>query len=128
MNLLNLDPIGETPDFSGPKPMAKDEFILKTKALLSAIMEGYSAHWRDKFSEDDEDNACERCGGGTQIEQGGDIVDCPSCKGTGVSSERVFDGDGFVEFMEHEVMFGTEPFLELMECEILPELPKQDEK
>lgn len=106
---------------TGPKPMTKDEFIQKAKAILSTIMDGYTMHWSNRFSEDDEsdENQCHRCGGWMQIEQGGNIVDCYSCKGTGLSNERVFDTDGFVEFMEHTVMFGTEPFLELMECEIL---------
>lgn len=106
---------------TGPKPMTKDEFIQKTKAMLSAIIDGYSGHWSNRFEEDDEseENSCPRCGGFTQIERGGYVVDCTSCKGTGLSNERVFDKDGFVEFMEHTVMFGTEPFLELMECEII---------
>ena len=108
---------------SGQKPMSKDEFIQKTKAMLLGIMHNYSMHWSNKFDENDEseENSCSRCGGFTQIEQGGYIVDCPSCEGTGLSSERVFYTDGFVEYMEHTVMFGTEPFLELMECEIMPD-------
>lgn len=104
-----------------PQKMASDEFIQKTKAMLKGILDEYSSCWSNKFNEEDESNVCERCGGGTQIVQGGDIVDCTSCDGTGQSSERVFDQDRFVEFMEHSVMFGDEPFLELMECEIIEE-------
>lgn len=105
-----------------PAPITKDEFIQKTKALLSVIMDGYKSHWSVKFNEDDdsEDNVCSRCNGFTQIEQGGDTVDCYMCNGTGASMEKVFDHDGFLEFMEHTIIFGSEPFLELMECEIIP--------
>jgi len=124
--MIDFDFLTDTDDNEfGPMPMTKDEFIQKTKAMLSAIMDRYTMCWSNRFEEDDEseENSCPRCGGFTQIEQGGYIVDCYSCKGTGLSNERVFDKDGFVEFMEHTVMFGTEPFLELMECEILPEHP-----
>jgi len=105
-----------------PMPITKDQFIEKTKAMLRVIMDGYTSHWSNKFNENDEseENVCLRCNGFTQIEQGGDSVDCYLCNGTGVNSERVFDHDGFLEFMEHTVMFGNEPFLELMECEIIP--------
>lgn len=113
--------LGDNNTETSPMSMTKDEFIQKTKAMLSAIMDGYSMHWSNRFSEDGDsgENSCLRCGGFTQIEQGGYIVDCTSCEGTGLSSERVFDEEGFVEFMEHTVLFGTEPFLELMNCEIL---------
>jgi hypothetical protein len=30
--------------------------------------------------------------------------------------------------MENEVMFGGQPFIELKDCEILPDPPKQEEK
>lgn len=100
--------------------MTNAEFVEKTKTMLRHIIEGYSAHWRNKFSEeDDPNNVCQRCGGGTQIVQGGDVVDCTSCNGTGLSSERIFDVEGFADFMEHEVFFGDQPFVELMECKII---------
>ncbi len=109
-----IDPM---PD-QGPPQMTKDEFIEKAKIVLRKIMDGYSRHWKDHFDESEE-NQCSRCSGFTQIIQGGEIADCPSCKGTGMNSERVFDIEGFSEFIEHEVLFGELPFLELLECEIL---------
>ena len=106
---------------SQPPKMTKDEFIQKTRSMLQTIMDGYSSNWKDKFDEDDEseENTCSRCGGFTQIEQGGETVDCTSCNGTGLSSERVFDTENFMEFMEHDVIFGEQPFLDLLHCEIV---------
>jgi DnaJ-class molecular chaperone len=103
------------------RKMTKDEFIQKTRSMLQAIMDEYSSNWKDKFDEDDEseENTCSRCGGFTQIEQGGETVDCTSCNGTGLSSERVFDTENFMEFMEHDVIFGEQPFLDLLHCEIV---------
>ena len=105
---------------NGLPPMTKGEFIEKTKSMLRNIIDKYSQCWSNRFSEDDEseENSCPRCGGFTEILQGGYSVSCPSCKGTGLSNERVFDKDEFIDFMEHEVMFGREPFLNLMECEV----------
>ena len=107
--------------------MTKDEFILKTRAMLQKVWDGYGNHWHNKFNEDDEseENTCTRCGGFTQIEQGGETVDCTNCGGTGMNSERVFDTETFMEFFEHEVMFGNEPFFDLIHCEIVE--PKPDD-
>jgi hypothetical protein len=106
---------------SQPPKMTKDQFIQKTRSMLQAIMDGYSSNWKDKFDEEDEseENTCTRCGGFTQIEQGGEIVDCTSCGGTGMNCERVFDTENFVEFIEHGVIFGEQPFLDLLHCEIV---------
>lgn len=106
---------------SQPPKMTKDEFIQKTRLMLQAIMDGYSSNWKGKFDEDDEseENTCTRCGGFTQIEQGGNTVDCTSCGGTGMNYERVFDTENFVEFIEHGVIFGEQPFLDLLHCEIV---------
>ncbi|MBK9258138.1 MAG: hypothetical protein IPM42_22085 [Saprospiraceae bacterium] len=104
---------------SQPPKMTKDEFIAKAKKLLAKIDMKYSQHWKDK-PDDNEEAVCSRCGGFTQIEQGGDIVDCHMCKGTGeAQGERVFDSEGFLEVIEHEIMFGSEPFFELINCEIV---------
>ena len=108
---------------SQPPKMTKDEFIQKTRSMLQAIMDGYSINWKDKYSEEDEEseeNTCTRCNGFLYIEQGGvGDVDCPSCNGTGLNSERVFDTENFVEFIEHDVIFGKQPFLDLLHCEIV---------
>lgn len=104
-----------------PIKMTSEEFVLKTKALLKNILDEWSdSHSRKFDAEDDsEGNVCDRCDGYSQIEQGGDIVDCNVCDGTGQNNEVVFDTESFSEFMTHTVIFGSEPFYELMECEIL---------
>lgn len=107
---------------SQPPKMTKDEFIQKTRSMLQAIMDEYSSNWKDKFDEDDEseENTCSRCNGFLYICEGGvGDVDCPSCKGTGLNSERVFDTENFVSFIEHDVIFGEHPFLDLLHCEIV---------
>jgi len=107
---------------SQPLKMTKDEFIKKTRLLLQLILDEYGRNWKDRFTEDDEEteeNTCTRCNGFLYIEQGGEgDVNCTSCNGTGVSSERVFDKETFLEFIEHDVIFGEEPFLNLLHCEI----------
>lgn len=95
--------------------MTKDEFITKTKEMLNLIYNEYVDSYRDV----EEDESCKRCGGFCYIEEGGETVECYSCNGEGVEIGRVFDKDSFVEFMEHEVMFGGQPFLELLECKII---------
>lgn len=107
---------------SQPPKITKDEFIQKTRSMLQAIMEEYSRSWKNKYNEvDDEtgENTCSRCGGFTQIEQGGETIDCTSCNGTGINYERVFDSETFLDFMEHNVIFGEQPFLDLLHCDIV---------
>lgn len=96
-------------------PMSKDEFIAKAKALLMKIDEVYTRSFHDK----PEEESCERCGGMLYIEQGGEVVDCTSCKGTGNAQYRVFDREEFSDAIEHEIMFGEQPFFELIGCEII---------
>ena len=103
--------------------MTKDEFIQKTRSMLQVIMDGYSSNWKDKYNEEDEENeenTCSRCNGFLYICEGGvGDVDCPSCKGTGFNNERIFDAENFIEFVEHDVIFGEQPFLDLLYCEIV---------
>lgn len=99
---------------SQPPKMTKDEFIQKTRSMLQVIMDGYISNWKDK------ENTCSRCNGFLYICEGGvGAVDCPSCKGTGRINVRVFDTENFVEFIEHGVIFGEQPFLNLLHCEIV---------
>lgn len=108
-------------EFSEPIKMTSKEFVLKTKTMLKNILDEWSnSHSRKFDTEDDsEENVCDRCGGYAQIEQGGDIVDCNVCDGTGQNNEVVFDTESFLEFITHTVIFGSEPFYELMECELV---------
>lgn len=107
----------------GPVTMTKNEFIQKTKSMLSDILNEYSECCGNKptYDDDSEESVCQRCGGGTQIIQGGEIVDCTSCNGTGISKDRVFKTERFVEFIEHTVMFGPQPFLDLLHCDVVQE-------
>lgn len=108
---------------SQPPKMTKDEFIKKTRLMLKLILDEYGRNWKNKYNEDDEENeenTCSRCNGFLYIEQGGfGGVDCPCCNGTGLNSERVFDAEPFLEFIEQDVMFGNQPFLDLIYCEIV---------
>lgn len=100
----------------GEDVLTPQEFIAKTKAMLKHIYDGYSNYVKHEVIPD---STCSRCGGFLYIEQGGvGDVDCPSCKGTGMEHENGFDAEGFSEFIEHGVMFGNQPFLELIECSI----------
>lgn len=107
-------------DEGEPVKMTKDEFIQKTKQMLRKMMDKFSESHHTDNSSLDEDSCCDRCHGFTQIEQGGNIVDCYECNGTGeAKGEVIFDSDLFGESIAHDFMFGNEPFYELMECEIL---------
>lgn len=96
------------------KPMTKDDFIAKTKELLKNILEKYS-----ECHVSDGEGGCYQCNGNAYIERGGDIVDCSTCKGTGERGEPVFNSGKFLEFIEHEIMFGESPFLELIHVEVI---------
>lgn len=99
--------------------MSTDTFIKLAKELLRSIDEKYTQSWKPKLLDDSEQNTCNTCNGFLYICQGGvGDVDCPSCNGTGQNMESVFDDESFLEFIEHTVMFGKEPFYELIHCEI----------
>ena len=96
--------------------MNKEEFVLKTRLMLKFIIDGYSKCHKPVINDENKD--CTRCHGNLYIEQGGNIVDCTSCKGTGVEFESELDETEFCDFMEHIVIFGEQPFFELLECQI----------
>lgn len=86
---------------------------------IDYVVKNLLAHYKDEDDESEE-NICSRCNGFLYICEGGvGDVDCPSCKGTGLNSERVFDTENFVEFIENGVIFGEQPFLDLLHCEIV---------
>jgi len=109
-------------NFQRPK-MTKDEFIEKTRSMLDLVLYEYCKNLKDKFTEDDaetQENTCARCNGFLYIEEGGTgDVSCPSCNGNGINNERVFDKETFLEFIEHDLIFGGQPFLDLLHCEIV---------
>ena len=98
--------------------MSKDTFIKHSKELLEAIDDTYTECWEDKITDDSEDNICTNCNGGLYVVEGGDVIDCRSCNGTGQNYERVFNSEKFLDFIEHSVMFGGMPFYELKDCDI----------
>tara|TARA_R110002167_G_scaffold81296_5_gene222699 strand:- start:806 stop:1213 length:408 start_codon:yes stop_codon:yes gene_type:complete len=52
--------------------------------LVKSIMRQYAeAYHQAKLKEGEVNKLCDRCNGFTQIEQGGNIVDCYACKVTG---------------------------------------------
>lgn len=100
----------------GRPVFSSDEFVSKTKDMLRFIENGYSSFWKiPEYSEDALE--CTTCGGFLYVCQGGVAdLDCPSCDGTGKDLEKVFDAEGFSEFIEHSVMYGNQPFNELIHC------------
>ena len=98
--------------------MTINEFLKKTKDLLSLIDSKYGDFYTPKYEEDSEENECSRCHGFTQVEEGGEIIDCGNCNGTGESTDVVFDAIGFSEFIEHGIMFTDTTFYDLINCNI----------
>lgn len=98
----------------------KDEFIIKAKALLTKMLELYQ-NSHDAFNDDEnEESTCSRCNGFLYIEQGGvGDVDCPNCNGTGKNLDVKLDVELFAENIEHKIIFGSEPFFELINCKII---------
>jgi len=85
-----------------------------------AMRNGLVLEMDNEEDEESEENTCSRSNGFLYICEGGvGDVDCPSCNGTGLNNERVFDTENFVEFIEHGVIFGEQPFLDLLHCEIV---------
>lgn len=75
------------------------------REALEKIKKEYKECWKhEPRLPDEEIESCERCGGMTQIEQGGDIVDCYVCAGTGEKkAEKYFDAEQFVDFIESQI-------------------------
>lgn len=96
------------------KPMTKDDFIAKTRELLKSILEKYS-----ECHVPDGEGSCYQCNGNAYIERGGEIIDCSTCKGTGEGGDVVFNYEKFLYFVEHEIMFGSSPFLDLINVDVI---------
>jgi len=107
-----------------PPMMTNEQFVVESKKMLKFIMDEYSKHFISpdienlKEDEIEEIPSCGTCHGFLYYESGGNIEDCTSCNQTGLDLEPIFDSEGFSEFMEHTVIFGSQPFLELMYCDI----------
>ena len=81
--------------------------ILETiKTICNKADKKYGECWEDQPVDESEENSCDRCGGFLYIEQGGDVVDCPYCKGTGQNlPERIFNQQKFGEWVEENPFF-----------------------
>jgi len=101
--------------------ITKEDFMQKAKEMLNAVYNAYCSAIKKKFEDEDdsENNCCDRCGGMLCIEDGGDVIDCPSCNGTGQNNTMVFDKEQFIEDIEHGIIFGNTPFLSLLNCKII---------
>lgn len=113
-------------EFNSDNPkMTSVEFVEKTKKMLNEIMNEYSsAHsWRLITEEEFKVTPCDSCKGESEFEFCGKKVNCVQDRERGDCGERVFDNEGFLEFIEQEIMFGASPFIELMTCDIVEPLP-----
>lgn len=99
----------------------KDEFIAKAKALLLKIQKGHIECYVPVKDENGKNEDCSRCGGMLYIEEGGNVVDCRSCNGTGEEMVNALDETAFCEFIEHEIIWSDEPFFDLINCTIKDE-------
>lgn len=119
-DIFNIDLIIDENQF--PLKITKNDFIEETRLILQTIFDGYKNNLEFKFNEDDEseENNCFTCNGyGYICENGVSDIDCPSCKGTGASNERILNKEKFIEFIENDIIFGDNIFLELLDCEII---------
>ena len=99
--------------------ITKEDFIKKDKHLLEKLINGHSKYFKKVFNEDEveEQESCTACNGFIYREQGGDIVECTACDGTGLKSDTQFDSDGFAEFFQEEMLLGEDSLLDLIYCE-----------
>jgi hypothetical protein len=115
--ILNAPDVGKNID---EMELSKDEFIQKTRLMLQDILDKHKNSFKDVF--DENKKTCQHCGGFGIIEEGGNgNITCRSCKGSGIGNGKVFDIEGFMDYIEFDVMFGKSPFLELLFCKIKPE-------
>jgi hypothetical protein len=81
-------------------------------SLLKQIYDGYCRFQKHELIPD---STCTTCNGFLYVCRGGvPDVDCPSCGGTGMEREAGLDCEGFAEFIEHGIIFGNTPFLEII--------------
>ena len=117
-DLFNLEDINSIDHLEPPK-LTKDEFIDKTRDLINLILDKYNENWKNK-EDNDNTEPCGACNGTAYREQGGDVVECPSCDGNGVIYEKTFDSESFSRSLEDDIMLGEdEKFFELLECKII---------
>jgi hypothetical protein len=105
---------------SSPK-MTSEEFVSKTKKLLSKIMSDYSNawSWRRITEEEFKITPCDACKGESEFEFCGKKVNCVADREMGECAERVFDSEDFVQSLEDAMFHDKDsPFIDLMECEI----------
>lgn len=103
--------------------LSKDNFISAAKSIFQEVLSEYKNSWGSRSK--GEESSCSRCGGFTQIEQGGYSVDCPACDGTGEDRDTEFDPHHFSDAM-HSLMFECENNLcELLDCKILEQSPEE---
>jgi hypothetical protein len=102
--------------FLEPIKLSKDEFIIKTKKLIEDIMQEYGQCFESYNPEIQDPPNCNRCHGWTQIEQGGETVDCYVCNGEGIIKYAELNKERFVQFLEESILFND--FNELLSCEI----------
>ncbi len=102
--------------------MTSEDFISKTKKLLSEIETAYGHSWQNRTITDKELDVapCEECKGSSCFKWHDKEVNCFQDPEQGQCYERFFDADGFAEFMEEEIIFGNKPFYELLSCDIVP--------
>lgn len=119
-DIFNLNEFDESYFLKDPE-LTKDDFIKKTKELLTKIDKIYGNCWEQQEIDEDSEEypSCTRCGGFTQIEQGGESVDCNYCRGTGIEPlEMFFNYENFSEEIKDNIIEGDTNFYELLGCKI----------
>jgi len=106
-NLENTDPI---PLHS----LTHEEFVKNIQAFLEELLRIHAKNWKDVDNGEDAPE-CSRCHGFTEIEQGGESVTCPNCKGEGIeTSERIFDTISFGSDFEELIFESKHDIFELL--------------
>jgi hypothetical protein len=100
--------------------MTANEFIDNTKKMLKSIMLEYqqSFYNRTMKAEEYAIAPCDDCNGEGCIKKDNEEIRCSFGRGDGCV-ERCFDMESFLQFMESEIMFGSYPFFDLIDCEIV---------
>lgn len=118
-DIFNLNETDFDNIFKDPE-MSKDKYITEAKKLFQLINKCYADSWVYPSEDLEEDLPCRRCGGFTQVIEGGESVDCSNCHGTGSDPiQKVFDHKHFSTGME-EIIFdsASSKFYELLSCKI----------
>jgi len=125
-DLFELPPYNDefTPELTA------DEFISKTKSMLTLIEREYSQNWRSRRLTDSEYEKCDcdncKTGSCTLNIEGIDF-DVVADNEQGDCFVRIFDHQAFSEYICKTEVFGNDTFFELYTCRIVPDVSAEPE-